>query len=247
MDAKRSDRLIFLHIPKTAGVNVRELLARQYPGPQTFIRGAPEHQTLFHMSRGERETYRVVGGHFRFGLHILFDSPSRYLTLLRDPIERVISHYSYIRWQAGHPWHRRVVESGVSLEQWVRLGIGGGEDNLQIRYLTDYSGKVVAFRETTRQMLEEAKRVLSERIDFLGVTECYEESVRLFTRQLGWHEPLQIERLNASPNRVSAADLPLGTRAAIVEHNELDIELYEFALSLFKRRLTASISSAVEA
>jgi hypothetical protein len=236
-----SSRLLFLHIPKTAGVSIRHLLLRQYPGPTTFIRGSPEHREFFRKSREERETYRVVGGHFRFGLHLLFDTPSRYLTFLRDPVERVISHFAYVQREAHHPLHARVAASSLTLEQWVRLGFdGGGEDNLQIRNLTTRSGPEVPFKGTTRQMLDEAKRVLSERIDFLGITERYEDSVRLLGEQLGWPHPVPVERHNVSPKRPAAADLAPSTRDAILEHNALDAELYAFAVDLFARRMSAA-------
>jgi hypothetical protein len=192
------------------------------------------------MNRRDRESYRIVGGHFRYGIHLLFDSPSRYLTFLRDPIERVISHYAYVGWQSGHEWHHRVAAARLSLEQWVRLGAGGAEDNLQIRRLTTRAPDDVPFGEVTRQMLEEAKYILRERIDLLGITERYDDSIRLVAGRLGWQGPVVAERLNASPCRPAAADLTASARAAIAEHNELDIELYAFAAKLFERRLASS-------
>ena len=129
----------------------------------------------------------------------------------------------------------------MSLEQWVRLGPDGGcDDNFQIRHLTTRSGPEVPFKGTTRQMLDEAKRVLSERIDFLGITECYEDSIRFFAEQLAWPQPALIERLNVSPNRPVTSDLAASTRATILEHNALDIELYAFAVGLFERRVSAA-------
>ena len=234
------DRLIFLHIQKTAGVSIRHLLVRQYANLPTFIRGAPEHRELPRMSRRDREAFRVVGGHFSFGLHLLFDSPSRYMAFLRDPVERTISHYSYIRWQPLHAWHDLINGAGISLEQWVRRGEADAVDNLQVRRLTVRSDDDVRFGETTRQMLDEAKRVVEERIAFLGITERYAESIGLFAEQLRWREPVEVERLNVSPNRVAAADLPATTREAILEHNALDMELYAFALGVFERRLAAA-------
>lgn len=236
MQPDPSERLICLHIPKTAGVSFRKLLERQYAGVPTFLRGAPQFLELFRMSRAQREPYRVVGGHFRFGLHLLFDSPSRYITFVRDPLERVISYFAYIRWQSGHPWHARVVASDVSIEQWLRLGVAGGIDNLQVRWLTLRSDEEVAFGETTRQMLDDAKRVLSERIEFLGITERYAESIRWIGEKLHWTAPITVDRLNISPNRIAAADISASARDAIFEHNALDMELYSFALDLFARR-----------
>ena len=236
MQPDQSDRLICLHIPKTAGVSFRKLLERQYVGVPTFLRGAPHFLELLAMSRAQREPYRVVGGHFRFGLHLLFDSPSRYITFVRDPVERVISNFAYVRWQSGHPWHARVLAAGLSLEQWVRLGRAGAADNIQVRWLALRSDDEVPFGETTRQMLDDAKRVLSERIEFLGITERYEESIRWIGEKLHWTAPVTVDRLNVSPNRIAAADMPSSTRDAILEHNALDMELYSFALDLFARR-----------
>lgn len=237
----RRTGLIFLHIRKTAGVSIRELLSRQYHRHlPTFIRGAPDYLELFRMSRRERKAYRVVGGHYRFGLHLMFDTPSRYMAFLRDPVERTISHDSYIRWQPLHPWHERVNRAGMSLEQWVRLGTADAVDNLQVRRLAVRADDDVPFRETTRQMLDEAKRIVEERIAFLGITERYAEAIRLFAEQLGWQEPLEVERLNPSPNRVAAADIPAATREVILEHNALDTELYAFAVGVFERRLSAA-------
>lgn len=233
------DRLIFLHVPKTAGVNIRELLTRQYRHLPIFIRGSPDHRTLFQMRPRDREAFRVVGGHYRFGLHLLFDLPSRYMTFLRDPIERVISHHAYIRWQSLHEWHERMNAANVSLEQWVRLGTAYADDNLQVRWLALRADQEVPFRQTTRQMLDEAKRILEERVDYLGITERYEESIRLFARQLDWREPVTVERLNVSPNRQAAADISQSARAAILDHNALDIELYAYAVQLFERRLAS--------
>lgn len=232
-------RLLFLHLPKTAGVNVRETLSRQYRHLPTFIRGAPDHRALFRMPQRDREAYRVVGGHYRFGLHLLFDAPSRYLTFLRDPLERVISHHAYIRWQPLHEWHKLLTAADTSVEQWVKLGVADAVDNLQVRRLVLRAEEEVPFRRMTRQMLDEAKRVLEERVEFLGITERYEESIRLFARQLDWREPVTVERMNVSPNRQAAADLPPSARMAIQDHNALDIELYAFAVALFERRLSA--------
>jgi hypothetical protein len=124
----------------------------------------------------------------------------------------------------------------------VKLGVADAFDNLQVRWLAARSDQDVPFRQTSRQMLEEAKRTLEERVDFLGITERYEESIRLFARQLDWRDPVIVERLNASPNRQAAASLPPSTRAAILDHNALDFELYAFAVQLFERRLSIGAS-----
>lgn len=219
------------------------LLARQYPGARMFqLRGAPAN--FARLSLQEREAFQIVWGHFEFGVHRLFDTPSRYLTFIRNPIERVISHFSYNQWNNTQEYHERVIASGISLERWVRFGTGPAVDNLQVRRLTLRDGDYIAIKQTTRGMLDEAKRVLAEEIEFVGITERYDVSVELFARQLGWQQPLAMERINVAPRRWAAADLTPSERAAIVEHNRMDIELYDFAVDLFERRRAASRNAA---
>jgi hypothetical protein len=228
-------RLFFLHIPKTAGISLRHLLQEQYPDAPTFFPSAPHEDELFRMPRAEREALAVIGGHYRFGAHTWFETPTRYLTFLREPFERVVSHFHYILREPHHSLHVRAVASGLTLEQWVQLPAWGSQDNLQVRYLNAMPKSEPPFGEVTRQMLEQAKHNLAEHVEFLGLTERYAESVTRFGTALGWHAPA-LQRFNVTPERPGVEDLSDSSRRVIAAANELDIELYAFAKKLFERR-----------
>ena len=44
-----------------------------------------------------RKALRMVMGHFAFGLHDMIDGSKTYLTILRDPVERILSLYFHAR------------------------------------------------------------------------------------------------------------------------------------------------------
>ena len=99
---KSSDRTVFfLHIPKCAGSTLSfEIIKKQFK-PDQFIffydLGYPVVvDRLKGMSRSEQEKIECVAGHLFFGIHRYYIArPTTYITILRDPVERVISHYYF--------------------------------------------------------------------------------------------------------------------------------------------------------
>src|SRR6185295_12324969 len=88
--------LIFLHIPKAAGTTLQDFILRHYkPGGKAFRFTGHQDQlnALAAMTEAERNEIDVFAGHVHFGIHEKLSEPATYLTMLRDPVERIISHY----------------------------------------------------------------------------------------------------------------------------------------------------------
>ena len=87
----------YLHIPKTAGETLHRWLNLVYGpehtlvwNPQSF--GLPQIQRELATLLEERPGVQAVAGHFPYGVHeVLGDRPHRYVTFLRDPVDRWIS------------------------------------------------------------------------------------------------------------------------------------------------------------
>ena len=98
-DGALGPRLAFLHVPKTAGTALRRVLAEQY-GPDRVLElyhgiGADDVERLRRMEARDWQQVRAVAGHMEYGIHELIPFPVRYVTMLRDPVDRIVSHYSY--------------------------------------------------------------------------------------------------------------------------------------------------------
>jgi hypothetical protein len=107
-------RIVFLHIMKTAGSSIRrrlEELAEGAPIWRREVDGRPGD-----VPAGQLRPYRVVMGHFNIldARHV--PPPRRIFTVLRDPRERLVSHYHFAhRHRAGV-----VQERGMEFAQLAR-------------------------------------------------------------------------------------------------------------------------------
>src|SRR5690625_7753957 len=84
--------LIFVHIPKTAGGSLISIISSQYNSHEIFRMGFPEVNTATRLNNN----IKCVLGHTFYGQHEEL-GPHIYITMLRDPIDRVISHYYYAK------------------------------------------------------------------------------------------------------------------------------------------------------
>ena len=93
------EALIFLHIPKTAGTTLNRIIEWQYNPLSIFtidphrIRATVDRfKTL---SEQRRRQLRVVRGHMPYGIHKFLPQGGTYITMLREPVARVLSSYSF--------------------------------------------------------------------------------------------------------------------------------------------------------
>lgn len=240
---------IFLHIPKSAGTSLRRTLTDVYGETASYCYSPMKDVFGGDFESLDRETRRaiqsceanpkiqLVYGHLSFGFHERVSRPVRYLTLLREPVDRVLSNY-YYRCQHGHcrqPW--------VSLKDYIsgrctRPAMRFEADNLQTRFLCSTTGEPssVPFGACTQAMLAEAKRNLVAPSTVYGLTEMYEESLYHFQRECGWTGAPAARKERVSRPYPSKAEMPKVIVDLMRRQNALDIELYHFARERFHER-----------
>src|SRR6059058_947433 len=92
--------LALVHVPKTAGTTLTKLMRHHYRGGRfltsgnIFSRFEDVEAKLHDLQR--KPHIAALAGHFTFGLAERELPPARYLTILRDPRERTLSHYSFL-------------------------------------------------------------------------------------------------------------------------------------------------------
>jgi Galactose-3-O-sulfotransferase len=218
--------VVFVHIPKTAGTTVStalELLhGERYRAGGNFF-SDPIGCRQIARSLREDTNADVVRGHIPFALRPLFPSTARFVTFLRDPVERTVSHYHYHRLSAG--WIKRYGDN-MTLDEFLAI-TGHLTDNLQTRMLSGFEVDAPA----SEDMLAQAKQNL-KKFDVVGIVEEFDKSVALLHLTYGWRLLLVPNvRVNASRPPVSA--LSAEERNAVRRKNELDEELYAEGRRLF--------------
>ena len=131
---KRRKKLYFLHIPKTSGVSIFSALSDIAIAKKIKMVG---HVLLDHLVEHPKWTKsKILVGHL--GL-LPLEYNFEYFTVLRDPLERLFSHYSHIYRSPGHYLHNVVAGEELDFESYLLddrfLGLNY---NMQTRYLSYY-------------------------------------------------------------------------------------------------------------
>ncbi|MBD2088484.1 sulfotransferase family 2 domain-containing protein [Microcoleus sp. FACHB-1515] len=230
---KPEDVMYFCHIPKTAGMTFRTIVEDYFSCKDVCPATLNAHIAKF--SQEQLETYRLFRGHLVF-VDLPGMLPQRNfvnVTMLRDPIARVISHYEYIRRTPGDPHHEAVMS--MTLEEFSqKLTVGKVGKNIQ----TFYIAKTQQFhleKLSPQEVLEIAKEGI-DRYAFAGILERFQDSLFLLSYIFGWKPILNQRKENASAKQTTYNGLPQSTIDCIRENSLLDIELYEYAEEIFNQR-----------
>ncbi len=234
----KSQTLLFIHVPKTAGTTIDSVLHRQYLTEEIYtvrkdIQGS--YNAYIEMDPVERARFRVMKGHIPYGVHEYVTGPFAYFTFLRDPIERTISHYYFLRRETNHPLADKLKGNWPSLEKCLELEMDDMMFNAHTRLLSGvwYDPKP---GKCTTEHLEMAKENLQRRFSVIGLTERFDESLILLKRAFGWGD-IRYSSWNVTQERPTKDDLPANTRAVVESANLLDKELYAYGQELFSGQI----------
>jgi hypothetical protein len=248
----RSRLVAFVHIPKTAGTTLNSILAREYFPDETYevmMRGMslaiPDSTILsrptISFSKIHRlksalnrpHSLRLIRGHFDLSLGKILPPDTQYFTLLRDPVERAISHYHHYRRQTTDPIHPLALQS--TLTEWVGTCGLVEMDNGQTRRL---AGEInLPCGQVTQEMLDRAKSNLERNFAVVGLTERFEESLILLHRAFKWRLHGIVPH-NVGTSRPLRTEVSEEALKVIEDCNRLDLDLYQFASALFDQAVS---------
>lgn len=168
--------LVYIHVPKCGGTSFGSALRLRYfysqatialgdsravqsaldPGARGVARIKAEYEVrdvmLAHLMA---QKYRCISVHARYhpGLHERYHDTSTFVTLLRHPVERFLSHYHYL--QRHHPSAERAATLDAFLDSQDAARLGA-------QYLF-YFGRVLPFETSDLgQAVETAKAALGK-------------------------------------------------------------------------------------
>ncbi len=228
------DVLNFSHIPKTAGMTFRTIVEDQFRDEETCP--ATLNAQVKSIPAEEFAKYRLFRGHLAYTNLLELLPPDKRMinvTVLREPIARVISHYEYIRRMPGDPFYEAVKD--MTLEEFAhKLPAGSLKKNLQTYYLA----KLIQFdlsKTSPDEIFELAKQSLDQ-CAFVGLVERFQDSLYLLSYIFGWNPIINTRRENAAKSKSPLDEIPATTLEVLKENSAYDIELYQYAKDIFEQR-----------
>jgi hypothetical protein len=239
-----STRLYFHHIPKTAGTSVREFLIERAGAPNVapMLRSMQLREALREYAR-----FPVITGHL---LAIPGDvlPPDRVsLTVLRDPVDRVLSSFYFER-NSYNASRRGPQGSSASIFDWLdalerdetQQGLNAHLDALWPLGCADGAAAAGVSR------VEAAKRAL-DAFDVVGLQSSLADTLALLALRMRWQPSEQVPHVNQTPGRPSRDELP---EAVIRRRTRLlaaDLEIYEHGIALFTAKRHRALQAAARA
>ena len=225
----------FIHIPKTAGSSFRQELATRLKPEANIVvdrtaSDLPHRERLVAAVKGfladpQYKNARFASGHVP---HVVARpiftqrKPLRLVTMLRDPVERVISDFRYQRTEV-HSGREESLRRFPTFESYIREV---GTQNKMYKFL----------RESPQQDVAGTIAWLEQNFAFVGVTEDYNWSLSLLFRLLAIKEKPSVYTRKTVDNADNQIEDLEKLRPLIMESNKLDMQIYRH----FRQRLNGA-------
>lgn len=222
---------IFTHAGRTGGDTFNHLLNTVYNRSRVlhFETYHSAWRTLRDLPDDYLNVLQCIHGHgapYGIGDSLLRDTT--YLTICRDPVNRVISQYYIYYHDAARGKHKQIHENSMSLDDYARLSANE---------MSCYCVGCPSYQNEKPEIghLPKIIEIMESQFSFVGVTERYNESIFLAHKLLGWDEWYFWEKRLENKKRPPLEQISEETRALIESHNVVDRALYNYACDRLER------------
>ncbi len=161
---------------------------------------------------------RCIHGHFLPAKYLSIEDQFelQFVTWLRDPVDRLVSHYNFFRRSydpaTAGPLFRRIIEEDWSLEKFC---FSNEYRNIYSKYLWHFP---------------------YERFDFVGLIEFYDEDLDFFAERFLGTKVKALKLNCAASSDEVGKKIDIGFRREVAGFHADDVTLYERALHDRERR-----------
>lgn len=225
----RPRKILFDHLPKCGGSTLNTYLESHYPKRKIYTvdgRYPSESVKIFkEFNEKKRHEFSLIKGHLSNELIHYTDPSCIKITVLRDPVDRIISHYFYVKRTPVHYLYSKVNNSAMSLEDYVSSNLS---DELQNYYVSHFSGlSSDEIQNNPEKSIETAIDNLKNNYDIVGFLDDF----NLFINNLRAQGNLKFQytnsKVNVTKNRPNIDKIPRSTIELIESVNRLDMLFYK--------------------
>jgi len=225
----KTKHIIFLHLPKNGGSTINSILNRFYKKENIFSVTWTGTQgnldDFYNLNKEQKNNIQLIRGHFSFGLHQHFDNSTEYFTFLRNPEDRILSFYTYVKRSPLNRLYNKVTTENMSFKDFILLNDIDG-NNGQIR-------KLSGTNSNEQNMLNKAIENIENHFPVVGLQEYFDESLIVLAHRFNWPIPIYLKQ-NVSKKKKKIND---EEKEIIVQNNQGDNELYTFVETRLKKQM----------
>ncbi len=220
-------KIIFLHLPKTAGTSLVNILHQEYRLENSALLAGDDQEAI---TKAIKEEKLFIHGHFSYNLIEKLNDPDYFkATLLRDASDRVISRYVHLAY-SKEPRLREEFYRYKSFEDYLESSFA---DNWQCRMLSGIWHEERVDETVFRKALANLSK-----FDWIATAEDMPEAALDLSLKLGFESYYQ-PRLNRRKSEDLWQQVDRDYRLAIESLNAFDQKLVDFARRSYraKRRI----------
>ena len=218
---------VFIHIPKCGGSTLNRVLKNEYKKENIHLKVYDQLAEENFGSEIGLDEKRLLHGHFSYGIHekMKLSSIPRYFSMLRDPVDRIISHYFYVKSSPTHYLYDSVKNSHLSLLDYALSDLSFELDNGQVRMIAGVGENT---KTVTEKHLEKAIYNIDNHFASIGILEEYDLSILLFKNKLNWSRLPIYKKVNVTKPNSLREEIDLNVKKQIRDRNKFDQILYDY-------------------
>jgi hypothetical protein len=219
-------RTFILHMPKTGGGSLEYNVYANIPNSNIYnYTVSPESRLDYSkMPSNDRDAIRYVISK-SYGDHWAFNGGYQYVTIVRNPVDRILSEY-FFSIQGNVHFHKHIIENNLSLIELCELK-SSHIFNLQTRLIAGKS-------KNSADTLKVAKENIVNSFAAVGILEEFPLFLSLLQKLLGW-ESIFLVKKNRNRGRPNRKQISKDIIAYLEEKNSLDLELHQFVTDIFNK------------
>jgi len=220
--------IVFDHLPKCGGSSINQFLSGAFPRKYIYaINGNQPHSSVNDFKKlpaSKRHKIKLIYGHLANELFEYSHPNSIRATVLRDPVDRIVSHYYYVKRMKNHYLHQRVESENIQLADYCYNNLSGELENWYVNHFSGLDNQEI--HKNPAKAVGLAYKNIVEKYHVVG----FQDDIASFIKELKQVAKISVqfnnEVVNRTKNRISIKDLDQDTLEKISKKNSLDLELF---------------------